>query len=323
MNSIILDCDTGEDDALAILLAVKHKLPLRLVVTSFGNTTVENSARNSADVLHYARVTDVPVMKGSAASLQPHLHYSQGVNALEFVGENGLCNMTLPPNDSVDVLSPLAKKIPDLLCEKVTAMGTIDYIVTGPCTNLARALLQHPTDIKRHVRRLFIMGGALFEPGNTGPLDSKTGKPYAEFNFYCDPHAADVVLNSGIPIFLVSWDTTSKLTVSFERYRKLVGKDFVGEFMMKLMSHFFTSFGLSLGRSFELNDPITVLAAMGLGKFTQKRVRVVTDGLQYGRLIEDPGGTKINILALTRVERERMMETALLHLGLETLRVLG
>ncbi len=321
MHPLILDCDTGEDDALAILLAVKHSRRLRAVVSCFGNSSVANTARNSADVLFYAGATKIPVIQGSAGPLQPHLHRARNVDAVEFVGENGLCNMSLPKGTKVKIHKP-GKKLPELLLKQLKSQGRVDYVVTGPCTNLARLIMHVGDQTHKYISRVFIMGGALKVPGNTGPINPKTNKPFAEFNFYCDPYAADVVLSSGLPIYLVSWDTTSKLTIPFDRYRKLRALDATGTFTLKLMSHFYSSFGLSLGRNFELNDPITVLAAMGTGDFIPKKAQIVTDGLQFGRSILAPRGQKVMLMDLKKDKVEGLLRSTLSMLGLSEPKVL-
>src|SRR3990167_10101250 len=96
-RNVILDCDTGEDDALAILVALQKGLPLRYVVTSHGNTTIEHSTDNTSKILCYTDYLKVKVVKGSRRSLETHLHKPEGESAGDFVGKNGLCNLELPP----------------------------------------------------------------------------------------------------------------------------------------------------------------------------------------------------------------------------------
>src|SRR5437660_6901316 len=86
MNNLILDCDTGEDDALAILLAIVNKLPMHHVVTSYGNTSIQNSTRNSARLLSLAGAEHVVVIQGSAHALRDHPIEKGGVSAKDFVG---------------------------------------------------------------------------------------------------------------------------------------------------------------------------------------------------------------------------------------------
>lgn len=321
MYPVVLDCDTGEDDALAILLAVTHSNRLRAVVSCFGNTSVANAARNSADVLQYADVTKIPVIRGCDKSLQPHLHRASNVDAVDFVGENGLCNMTLPRGSKVKILKP-NRSPAEAILKQLRMHGPVDYIVTGPCTNLARVILHGGPEARKLIRRVFIMGGALRTPGNTGPINTKTGAPFAEFNFYCDPHAVDVVLSSDLDVRLVTWDTTSKLTIPYERYRKLQPVNRVGTFCKKLMEHFFSSFGLALGRNFELNDPVTVLAAMGEGSFSRRRVTIITDGLQFGRSVLSRSGYPVSVMSLEKSRVPAFLDKTIHLLGLSEPKVL-
>ncbi len=271
--------------------------------------------------MQYADATKIPVIRGSDKALQPHLHRATNVDASEFVGENGLCNMTLPRGRKVKIFRP-SRSPADAILKQLRMHGPVDYIVTGPCTNLARVLLRAGPEARTLIKRVFVMGGALKTPGNTGPINAKTGAPFAEFNFYCDPYAVDVVLSSGLDVKLVTWDTTSKLTISYERYRRLQPVNRVGTFCKKLMEHFFSSFGLALGRSFELNDPVTVLAAMGEGSFTRKRVAVITDGLQFGRSVISKSGYPVSVMSLDKARIPAFLDKTVGLLGLNEPKVL-
>src|SRR5262249_44729878 len=96
MRSLIMDVDTGEDDALAILLALRLGLPLRYVFCSYGNTALENVTRNTAAILELAGASGVKVLPGAQRSSRPHIHWKKGVSAGRFVGPNGLCGVELP-----------------------------------------------------------------------------------------------------------------------------------------------------------------------------------------------------------------------------------
>lgn len=312
-NNLILDCDTGEDDALAILLALAAKLPLKAVIACFGNSTVANTAQNSADILHYIGCTDVPVIQGAAQSIQPHLHASDGVSAIEFVGANGLCNVTLPRNSSVTLGRPAdyTAHLVSLLRE----LAPVRYVVTGPCSNIAGVCRALGEEVRELISEVFIMGAALWSPGNTGPINPATGKSFAEFNFYCDPFAARAVLESKLPIKLVTWDTTQYLTISEERFRTLRSGGRAADFILDLMAHFFESAGRTLGRPFELNDPITVLAALGYGHFERHSIDIITSGTEFGRTIETEHGTAVDVFTADPQEQERLISSVLKILG--------
>lgn len=290
MNNLVLDVDTGEDDALAILLAVSQGLPLRYVVTSYGNASIESTTKNTADLLEYVGAYDVVVVRGSDAPLSLHPHTDGVISAGDFVGKNGLCDIELPSHEKVTVITP------DLFTESLISLldeiKPVIYIVTGPCTNLARVLTALGERANEVFEDIFVMGGAFTEAGNTGPIDPATGKSFAEFNFYCDAEAAASVFSNSVKVKLVTWDETSKLTVSPDERKALTSESTVGKFVLQLMDYFFNCYGLENARDFELNDPITVAAAMGLGSFENKRFEILLSGEQYGRTVQDPSGSK-------------------------------
>lgn len=316
-NTIILDCDTGEDDALAILVAIANKLPLKYVVTSYGNTTVTNSTQNSSRLLSLAGKKNIKVIKGSSTSLYKHpleKHYS----ADDFVGKNGICNVKLSPSKFKNVKKFTEKKFANELADILKKEAPVDYIITGPCTNFAKVCLFLGEDIKKYVKRLFIMGGSLYTPGNTGPINPETQKPFAEFNFYGDAEAVDVVLKSGIPIYLVSWDTTSTVTIPRKDIDNFSNNTHVSKFAKKLMLNFFDYYGLSHNRNFELNDPLTVLALLQYGSFKKTSIKIIKEGLEYGRTITDKNGYKINLFQLNQKQKKEAIKKVLSDLHLKS-----
>lgn len=310
-KNLILDCDTGEDDALAILVALQNKLPLHYVVTSHGNSTVENTTRNTSRLLSYVGNHEVRVLKGSSRSLEAHLHKPEGESAGDFVGKNGLCNVKLPEAKIPNVTSPDEKEFPEVLSGLIKNESPVDYIITGPSTNFAKACLYLGPSIKDYVKNVYVMGGAIYEFGNSGPIDPQTNKQLAEFNFYCDPNAVNVVLGSGLPVHLVTWDITSNLTVPYGRISEFHGNTPISGFSITLMKNFFKYYGLANDRNFELNDPITVMAKMGYGSYREMRIDVITGSTGYGRSILDPNGKDIRYFYLDESERGAIIEAVL------------
>ncbi len=312
-NNVILDCDTGEDDALAILIALANHLPLKLLVTSYGNTSLENATRNSSQLLSLAEAKDVLVLPGSIQPLMPHL-IEKEVSAGSFVGKNGLCNTQLSPSKFDNILSSTPESFVAILSEYVRRHGKIDYIITGPCTNFAKLCTALGDDIHYYINQVFIMGGALYAPGNSGPKDSVTNQQVAEFNFYCDPLAAGKVLNSGLPIKLVSWDVTSTVTLSFAEIQHFQSQSASGQFAITLMQNFFKYYGLGHDRNFELNDPLTVLACLGWGNYREEKVKVVTEKMNYGQSNICANGALISYFNLTDKGREQATQKMLTDL---------
>jgi purine nucleosidase len=302
MNKLILDVDTGEDDALAVLLAVKNKLPLTHVVTSFGNTSLENSTRNTSRLLNLVNAKKVVVVKGSAKPLQDHPFEKTTSVAGDFVGKNGLCNVELPDNINIKIEDPPEKDFISHMEAIFKKNGKTDYIITGPCTNFARICIKLGKKIHTYIGNVYIMGGAIHTAGNSGPIDPKTKEAVAEFNAYCDPYALEEVLKTGLPIHMITWDITSIVTIPFKAIKKFKSTTPEGRFVITLMQSFFTFYGLSNDRNFELNDPLTVLAYMGKGSYTEERISVVTTEKNYGQTKTSKTGYSIKYYQLEKIQ---------------------
>lgn len=184
MEKIILDCDPGHDDAIAILLAAANPaIDLLGITTVSGNHNVDNTTRNALAVCT-AYGIEVPVAKGARGPM-----IGDQILAIEIHGETGLDGPLLPPV-SFDLDERHAV---DFIIDTVMAHEpkTITLVPVGPYTNIALAIRKEPRIIER-VKRVIVMGGA-YTRGNITPA--------AEFNIYADPEAADVV-------FRASWDVT-------------------------------------------------------------------------------------------------------------------
>jgi len=192
---VILDTDPGIDDALAILLALAApQVELEALTVTFGNCSVDQGVANALSILELAQAAHIPVAKGADRPLvQPLLL------AAETHGNTGLGYAQLDP----PTIKPDPTPAVNLLIEKVMANpDEMTIIAIGPLTNLALAIRIEPRLIQA-VKEVFIMGGAIRFDGNTTPL--------AEFNTYCDPHAAQIVFHSGMPLTLVPLDVTYRV----------------------------------------------------------------------------------------------------------------
>lgn len=301
-NKIVLDCDPGEDDALAILLALAKDIDVAALVCGFGNTAARKTHKNGAGLLTLAGRTDVPLFKGTEKPYRPHPFEQEIVSAGDFVGDNGLCGVELP--EAPDFLStgiddPEEDRI-QIISDLVRKTGPLTYIVTGPCATLAHVLDKLGSEAHAFIRHVIIMGGALDAAGNTGPINPETGKSYAEFNFYCDPHGVQRVFDSGLPITLVPWDLTEQIVLTYGELAGLSSKTPQGSFVLELMKNFLESYGNVHERSFEFNDCITITAFEQEGEFRDERVRLVLEGNQTGRLVRDEQGTAMRFFHLGR-----------------------
>jgi inosine-uridine nucleoside N-ribohydrolase len=187
---IVIDCDPGHDDAIAILLALSSpEVELRGITTVAGNQTLDKTTRNALKVLELAGRTDVPVAAGADAPLKRPLRVAANVH-----GETGLDGPDLPEPTTKVVDAHAA----DFLAELIEP-GVV-LVPVGPLTNVALMLQRHP-DVRDRLERIVWMGGAIAE-GNVTPA--------AEFNAFVDPEAAAIVFESGIPVTMIGLDVTHK-----------------------------------------------------------------------------------------------------------------
>jgi inosine-uridine nucleoside N-ribohydrolase len=194
---VILDCDPGIDDAVALLLAVASpELDLRAVTTFAGNVGLELTTPNALRVLELAGAHGVPVAAGCARPLVRPLH-----TAAEVHGIHGLGRVELP----VPPTPPLEAHAVELMAEVVTAAERpVTLVAVGPLTNVALLAIRHP-DVAARLGRVIVMGGGLAR-GNVTPA--------AEFNVFVDPEAAVRVLDAGLDVTLVPLDATHEAWLS-------------------------------------------------------------------------------------------------------------
>jgi purine nucleosidase len=204
-KKILIDTDPGIDDTLAILLALASpELELLGLSVVSGNCTVEQGVANALGVLE-ALHSRVPVARGADRPLvQPLLIAS------ETHGGTGIGYARLPSA----TLSPIPQRAAEFIIEQVLkAPGQISLICIGPLTNLAIAIRLEPSIVKA-IPEVIVMGGALRHAGNT--------TPQAEFNVFCDPHAAHIVFHSGLPLTLVPLDVTYQVILTRQDVDRLL-----------------------------------------------------------------------------------------------------
>ncbi|MFF7279463.1 nucleoside hydrolase [Streptomyces griseorubiginosus] len=193
---VIIDCDTGVDDALALLFAVRHPgIDLRAVTCVAGNTDVDGVVRNTLTVLEQAGAGDIPVARGAERPLIEPVRTAQHVHGLDGMGDLGLPAPTRVAVD-VDAVTLLRREI-------LASPRPVTLIPTAPLTNIALLLRTHP-DVVRNIERIVFMGGAV-ATGNATPV--------AEFNVWHDPEAAAVLLTAGVPITMYGLDVFERVIV--------------------------------------------------------------------------------------------------------------
>lgn len=188
---IWIDTDTGVDDAVALLCALKlDKLAIRGISSVAGNVEHAKTFRNCRNVLAYAGREDIKVYPGAIKPMCVELD-----DASEVHGKDGLGGVVIPDSPAEketmhawDAIYEAAKK----------EGGKLQIVAVGPLTNIANAIISHP-DLKCMVKRILIMGGAAV--GGNATMA-------AEFNIYADPHSAETVMQSGIPVVMFGLDVT-------------------------------------------------------------------------------------------------------------------
>jgi inosine-uridine nucleoside N-ribohydrolase len=215
---IVIDCDPGHDDAMAILLALASpEVELVGVTTVAGNQTLDKTTRNALKVLELGGRPDIPVAVGADRPLVRELRTAANVH-----GESGLDGPDLPE----PAIAPVDSDAVEFLA--ATIEPGVVLVPTGPLTNVANLLERHPGVVDR-LERIVWMGGAIAE-GNVTPA--------AEFNAYVDPEAAAIVFGSGIPVTMIGLDVTHKALFDGGHAERLRGAGAAGRAVAELADFF-------------------------------------------------------------------------------------
>ena len=285
---VIIDCDPGVDDAVAILLAKQlPELDVRAITAVAGNVEAEKTYANAHKILHVAN-WDVPVFMGAAKPLIGAQITATGIHGVDVPGA------VIPP-------APQEAAWDAIYREAVAAKGELVLIAVGPLTNLAIAFGKYRA-LPELIKRIVIMGGAA-TLGNTTPA--------AEFNIYADPEAAEMVFQSGVPVHMVGLDVTLK------SYLTAAEVDEIGAFGSEQAKFFHSilqnvlAFSTKLGLpGVSMHDPAAVLYAVEESLFTAEEagVRVeckgrITRGKTVTDLYSDAQFPEKNAVVVTGVDR--------------------
>lgn len=225
MYHVIMDCDPGHDDAIALILASRaENIKILGVTTVAGNSELENTTRNARKILDYAGITDVDVYAGCGKPMMRDLYRLTGaiIHGADGLGGPSIPEATTPVQQEhgVDFIIRTVRESK----EKVT------LIPTGPLTNIAAAFIKAP-DIKQNIEKIIIMGGAVYDPGNITSA--------AEFNIYVDPEAAKIVFSSGCNIYLNTLDISMKAVFMEKDIEELRAQgDKVSDIVAQLLDFF-------------------------------------------------------------------------------------
>lgn len=268
-RKIIIDCDPGHDDAVAILLAANNpEIEILGLSISSGNQTVDKTAINAMNICEFIGL-DVPVSIGSKRPL-----IKEPMICPEIHGETGLDGFTFPKiKRSFD-----QRTGSELIVDLISTNDDVTIITTGPMTNLALALSYKPEIIPK-IKEIIFMGGSI-DHGNVSPA--------AEFNILVDPESSHIVLNSGVPLKMIGLNVTRQVLIDEEmikRFRLLNNK--VSNMFCDLMQVFLNNqkktFGIDAA---PLHDPLTVASFIdaSIVQFQKMNVEIdLSHGSSYGR----------------------------------------
>ena len=277
MRKIIIDCDPGIDDALAIMLAVNSpELEIVAITTVSGNVPSDMGAVNAKKVLRQLNRLDIPVYIGEDAPLREEYIDARDTHGMDGLGESFLPEVSgeCEKQSAVDFLTEILER------EKIS------IIALGPMTNLAKVFSKKP-ELIRNVEELVSMGGNFRSHGNCSPV--------AEYNYWCDPDGASLVYETlhqnGQKIHMVGLDVTRKivLTPDLLEYMCRLNKE-TGEFVKKI-----TKFYFDFHWEWEhiigcvINDPLAVAYFINpeLCKGFDSYVQIETEGISLGQSVVD------------------------------------
>lgn len=299
-TKIILDCDPGHDDALALMLALANpEIDLLAVTTSAGNQTPEKTLNNAMRLLTLMHHQEIPVAGGNRTPLLKPLETAGNVH-----GKSGLDGADLPnPDFAVQPLTAI-----ELMAQTLRQSPTpVTLVVTGPMTNAALFLRVYP-ELKEKIEQIVYMGGAM-------GLGNWT--PSVEFNIYVDPEAAKIVMNAGIPLVMAPLNVTHQAQILKPEIEAVAQIDNPVAHAFYGLLNFFERYHEAPKWGFKgapLHDPCTITWLIHPEWFTSERMNVdvetageLTRGetvCDYYELTDKPKNTEV----LLEIQREKFIQ---------------
>jgi inosine-uridine nucleoside N-ribohydrolase len=277
-HKIILDCDPGHDDAIALLLAAHHPdIDLLAITTVAGNQSIEKTTLNALKICSLANIRHIPVAKGMDRPLVRPARHAPNIH-----GESGMDGPNVPEPDIEAVPEHAVDLLINLLMQ---SDGDITLVPTGPLTNIATAIRTEPAIVPK-IKAISLMGGAI-GLGNTTPA--------AEFNIWCDPEAAAIVFGCGRPITMAPLEVTHQALATEEVLQRLrEAQRPVASFAADLLIFFADSYKQVFGfPSPPVHDPCAVAAVIDPSIVKTKLMHVAietTSELTAGRTVCDVYG---------------------------------
>lgn len=295
-HKIILDCDPGHDDAIAILLAAHHpEIELLAITTVAGNQSIEKTTLNALKICSFAGMTSVPVVRGMEGPLIVEPEYAADIH-----GESGLDGAHLP---DPGFRAQEGHAVDFLIQTLLASEGDITLVPVGPLTNIALAIRREPAILPK-IKGISLMGGAI----GTGNVTAS-----AEFNIYFDPEAAAIVFACGRPITVCPLEVTHQALATAEVLNRLRSSGRPVAIMAADLCEFLKLKDPYLAAS-PIHDPCAVAAVINptLLKGDQMRVEIETRGeWTRGRTVCDVrgrSGKEPNAFVGYGLEAERFWE---------------
>lgn len=277
-RALLLDCDTGIDDALAIVYAAGYGADVRACTVTHGNVPVGTGTRNTLTVLDAVGLQHVPVFQGASRPMAQPLMTAEHVHGRDGLGDAGLAISTREVSGDLAAaeIVRLARESP----------GEFTLVAIGPLTNIGLALLLEP-DLPRLVDRIVVMGGAVGAMGNA----SETG----EANVWHDPEAAQLVVDAPWDVVFVGLEITMQTPLTEEALARIAGSDDLrAQLAWRIMQHYLDVYEPVLGmRSCVLHDPLAMALALEPDLATYRTVRAFVElgqGRTRGMLVGDLRG---------------------------------
>ena len=289
MKMVMIDCDVGVDDALALILAFhSRELEVKAVTGVNGNVPLEQVFENIKKVLSLIQPLNKPIIaKGADRPLKGKTIYAHSVHGKDGLGgarierAEGEEGWQFSPDPADELITKMARQYPEELT----------LIATGPLTNLALALKRDQEGMKK-LKAVAIMGGAVRTNGNI--------TPHAEFNIFSDPLAAQIVLESGLPITLVPLDATHQVSLTpqwmEERVRPI--KNPISKFVIEATGYDLIMHQFRNKELIHLHDPLAVGVVIDPHLVKKERISLhveTEEGEHYGRTYETNEGPKVDV----------------------------
>jgi purine nucleosidase len=297
LRKVIIDTDTATDDAIAIIMALKHNnFDVKAITTVAGNVDLEQATQNALYTVELCN-KNIPVYKGSSGPIKRKLETSKFFHGKDGLGDTGpyIPKLKEQKENAINKIVSLINSNPN----------EIEIIAIGPLTNIAKVFDKDPSTINK-LKSLYIMGGIGEGKGNI--------THHAEFNFWVDPDAADVVLNSNIKVHLIAWDTTQIYGYinkeNFEELEKINSS--LSQFSIDIQQKALQYYKIKYNEyKVDLADPLAMAAFIDSKIVTEYKnceIKMILNGLERGKDIVS-FTKKGNIKLASKISREKFLNT--------------